>query len=98
MFLVCLFIHYGITVMPVNQHDKISSKSQLNNLSTRKYNNIHLNSKTQMRKVQENSGKVQEERKTITEINRVYSHIMSNGEDNRAKITIIWLKRKKKQN
>ena len=65
---VCLFIHYGSTVMPVNQHDKISPTSQLNNLSTRKYNNIHLNSKTEMRKVKENTGKVQEERKTITEI------------------------------
>ena len=54
--------------MPVNQHDKISPTSQLNNLSTRKYNNIHLNSKTEMRKVKENTGKVQEERKTITEI------------------------------
>ena len=33
-----------------------------------KYNNIHLKSKTGMRRVQKSSGKVQEERKTITEI------------------------------
>ena len=67
---MCLFIHYGNAVMPVNQHDKILPVSQLSKLSTRKYNNIHLKSKTEMRKVQENSGKIQEERKTITEINR----------------------------
>ena len=73
---MCLFIHYGNTVMPGNQNDKILSKSQLNNLSTIKYNNIHLKSKSSIRKVQENSGKVQEERKTITEINRVYSQEM----------------------
>ena len=81
MFLVCLFIHYGNTVIPVNQHDRILSKSQLN----RKHNNIHLNSKTEMRKVKENSGKVQEERKTITEINRVYSQITNTAMDNREK-------------
>ena len=48
---MCLFIHYGSTVMPVNQHDKISPASQINKLSTIKYNNIHLKSKTEMRKV-----------------------------------------------
>ena len=78
MFLVCLFIHYGSTVIPKNQHDKISPKSQINNLSTRKYNNIHLKSKTSIRKVQENSGKVKEERKPIT-------MIMPIAMDNRAK-------------
>ena len=76
MLLVCLLIHYNGTVMPVNQYDKISSKSQINNLSTRKYDNIHLKSKTEMRKLQESSGKLQEERKPVTEINRVYSQIM----------------------
>ena len=65
---MCLFIHYGSTVMPVNQHDKISPASQLNKLSTRKYNNIHLKSKIEMMKVQKSSGNVKEERKTITEI------------------------------
>ena len=70
---VSLFIHYGSTVMPVNQHKKILPSSQLNNMSTRKNNNIYLKSKTEMRKVQENTGKIREERKTITEINRVYS-------------------------
>ena len=75
MFLVCLFIHYGSTVIKVNQHDKISPTSQINNLSTRKYNNIHLKSKTEMRKVQESKDKLQEERKTRTEINGVYSPI-----------------------
>ena len=70
--------------MPVNQHDKILPVSQLSKLSTRKYNNIHLKSKTEMRKVQESKGKLQEERKTRTEINGVYSHIMSNAMDNRA--------------
>ena len=70
---VCLFTHYGSTVMPVNQHDKILPTSQLNNLSTRKYNNIHLKSKTKMREIQESIGKVQKEKKTITKINRVYS-------------------------
>ena len=63
---VCLFIHYGSTVVPMNQHDKILSKSQLNNPSTIKYKNIHLKSKTSMRKVPENSGKAKEERKPIT--------------------------------
>ena len=79
IFLVCLFIHYGSTVMPVNQHDKISPKSQLNSLYSINYINIHLKSKTEMRKVQESSGKLQKERKTITEINRVYSQEMSVG-------------------
>ena len=65
---VYLFVHYGTTVMPVNQHDKISLASQLNKLSTRKYNNIHLKSKIEMRRVQKSSGNVKEERKTITEI------------------------------
>ena len=60
---MCLFIHYGNTVMPVNQHDKILPASQLNKLSTRKYNNTYLKSKTEMRKVQESSGKLQKERK-----------------------------------
>ena len=81
---MCLFIHYVSTVMPVNQHDKISPASQLNKLFTRKYNNIHLKSETSMRKVQESKGKLQEERKNRTEINGVYSHIMSNAMDNRA--------------
>ena len=63
----------------MNQHNVISPKSQLSNLSTRKYNNIHLKSKTEMRKVQENTGKLEEGRKTITEINRVYSQEMSVG-------------------
>ena len=70
---VSLFIHYGSTVMPVNQHNKILPTSQLKNMSTRKNKNIYLKSKTEMRKVQENTGKIREERKTITEINRVYS-------------------------
>ena len=81
---MCLFIHYSSTVMPMNQNDEISPASQLNKLFTRKYNNIHLKSKTEMRKVQENTGKLEEGRKTITEINRVYSHIMSNVMDKRA--------------
>ena len=80
---VCLFIHYGSTVVPMSQHNKILPTSKLNNLSTRKYNNIHLKSKTEMRKVQENTGKLQEERKTITEIKRVYSQVMFIGMDNR---------------
>ena len=84
MFLVCLFIHYGSTVIPVNQHDKISPKSQLNNLSTRKYNNIHLKSKTEVKKVQENTGKVREETRPLTEIYRVHSQIMSIAMDNKA--------------
>ena len=63
-----LFIHYGSTVMPMSQHDKILSKSQLNNMSTIKYNNIHLKSKIEMRRVQKSSGNVKEEGKTITEI------------------------------
>ena len=84
MFLVCLFIHYGSTVMPVNQHNNILPQSQFNNLSTRTYNNIHLKSKTESRNVQKNSGKVQEERKTRTEINRVHSQIMPIAVDNRA--------------
>ena len=54
--------------MLMNQHDIILPKSQLKNLSTRKYNNIYLKSKTEMRKFQESSGNVKEERKTITEI------------------------------
>ena len=62
--------------MPANQHDKISPASQLNKLSTRKYNIIHLKSKTSMKIVQQSSGKLKEESKTITEINRVYSQIM----------------------
>ena len=62
--------------MPMNQHDIISPKSQLNSLSTINYNDIHLKSKTEISKVQENSGKLHEERKTITEINRMYSQIM----------------------
>ena len=49
--------------MPVNQHDKKLPASQLNKLSTRKYNNTYLKSKTEMRKVQESSGKLQKERK-----------------------------------
>ena len=81
---MCLFIHYGSTVIPMNQHDITSPKSEINNLSTRKYNNIRLKSKTKMREIQENSGKVQEERKTITEINRVYSQIMPITLDNKA--------------
>ena len=84
-FLVCLFIHYCPTVMTMNQHNKILSKSQINNVSTIKYNNRHSNSKTKMRKVQESSGKVQERRKTITEINRVYSQILPITLVNRAK-------------
>ena len=84
-FLVCLFIHYCITVMTMNQHNKISPASLLNNLSTIKYNNRHSNNKTKMRKVQESSGKVQEGRKTITEINRVYSQILPITLVNRAK-------------
>ena len=36
-----------------------------------------------MRKVQKNTGKIREERKTITEINRVYSQVMFIGMDNR---------------
>ena len=67
MFLACLFLHYGSTVMPINQHNRKIPKSQLYSPSTIKYNNIHLKSKTNMRKVQE---------KPITEINRVYSQIM----------------------
>ena len=81
---MCLFIHYGRTVMPVNQHDQISPASQINKLSTIKYNNVHLKSKTEMRKVQENTGKLQQERRTITEINRVYSQITPIAMDNRA--------------
>ena len=65
---VCLFIHYGSSVIPKNQHDTISPKSEINNLSTRKYNNIHLKSKIEMRRVQKSSGNVKEERKSITEI------------------------------
>ena len=54
-------------------------------MSTRKYDNIHLKSKTRMRTIQESKGKLQEERKTTTtEINGVYSRIMSNAMDNRA--------------
>ena len=82
---MCLFLHYGSTVMPVNQHDKILPKSQLNKLSTRKYNNIHLKSKIEMRRVQKSSGNVKEERKIITEINGLYSHIMPIVVDNWAK-------------
>ena len=48
---------------------KISPTSQINNLSTRKYNNIYLKSKTEMRNIrQKRSGNVKEERKIITEI------------------------------
>ena len=72
---MCLFIHYGSTVIPKNQNDKISPTSQLNSPSIIKYNNIHLKSKTEMGKVKDNSGKLQEERKTITETNGVYSPI-----------------------
>ena len=68
--------------MPVKQHDRISPKSQLNSLYSIKYNIIHLKSKTSIRKVQESKGKLPEERKTRTEINGVYSHIMSNEMDN----------------
>ena len=75
---VCLFIHYGSTVIPVNQHDEILPKSPLNNLSTIKYNNIHLKSKTKRRKVKENNGKVQEERKATLQL-------MPIAVDNRAK-------------
>ena len=71
--------------MPKNQHYKISPASQINKLSTRKYDNIHLKSKTEMRKVQENTGKLEEGRKTITDISRVYSQIMPIAVDNRAK-------------
>ena len=76
VFLVCLFIHYGSTVMPVNQHDKILPKSEINSPSTIEYDNTHLKSKTEIRNVQKNSGKVQVERTPITETNRVYSPIM----------------------
>ena len=82
---VCLCIHYGSTVMPMNQHDKILPKSQINNLSTRKYNNIHLKSKTEMRKIQESTGKVQKEREPRTEIRRMHSQIMPSAMDNKAK-------------
>ena len=81
---VCLFIHYGSTVVPKNQHDKISPKSEINSISTIKYNNIHLKSKTEMRKVQENNGKVKEETRPLTEIYKVYSQILHIAMDNRA--------------
>ena len=64
-------------------------------MSTRKYDNIHLKSKTSIRKVQESKDKLQEERKTITEINGVYSHIMSNAMDNRANNFQIMVKKEK---
>ena len=84
-FLLCLFIHYNLTVMTMKQYNTIILKSQFSNLSTIKYNNIHLKSKTNKGKVQENSGKLQEERKAITEINRVYSQISPITMDNRVK-------------
>ena len=68
--------------MPMNKHDNILPKSQINGPSTIKYYNIHSKSKTDMRKVGESSGKLQEERKTVTKINRMYSQIMSNAMDN----------------
>ena len=71
--------------MPVNQLNKKIHISQLNSLSTIKYNNVNIKSKTKMRKVQENIGKLLEERKLITEINRVYSWKMPIEMDNKTK-------------
>ena len=81
MFLVCFFIHYDITMMTMNQHDKILPKSQLNSLFDIKYNKIHLKSKTNMRKIQDNTDKVQEEREPRTEISRVCSQIRARAKN-----------------
>ena len=71
--------------MPMNQHDKILSTSVLNMISNTKYNDRNIQKKTRMSKVKENVGKVQEERKATTEINRRYSQIMPIAMGNLAK-------------
>ena len=71
--------------MPMNQHDKMLSTSQLNSLSTIKYNDKNIQKKTTLRKIQKNVGKVQEERKAITQIHEGYSQIMPISMSNWAK-------------
>ena len=89
-FLVCLFIHYGLTMIPSIQQVDLKPKSQLINRSATKHNNISLMNKLESKNLQNYNSKTQEKRngknKRIKPISPIPRDIMTKTDQDIVKI------------